>query len=173
MVKAKKDADSLRQKMVEMQRKTYCVNCKDHTAWTSTFHRFLASRSWAHLRVTFNIYHNTFKSAFWEDIPKFFESWYREALGCIHDYAVDSNRFFAMALMRDVRWYNEDSWGYAYGVARVFTWRSEIDLGDIAKRHFEQHYPTFKIQYSLSEFVQKYLEFFNENAMNALIGILH
>ena len=166
MAKAKNDAVVLRQKMVEMHRNSYCVKCKNHTAWTSTFHRFLASRSWAHLNMTFVIYHKTFGRAFWADIPKFFNIWYTEALVSIHQYAVDSNAFFARALMRDVQRYNYDSWGYAYGVARVFTWRSEIDLGDIDKA-FKKYYSK-----TLSEHVQKYVGAYGGYAENALLGIL-
>jgi len=169
VAKAKNDAAFLRQKMVEMQTNSYCVKCKNHTA---TFHRILASRSWAHLKVTFAVYYKTFGRPFRADIPKFFEGWYTEALTCIHLYAVDSNRFFARALRRDVKMYQNNSWGYAYGVARVFTWRSEIDLGDIVK--------TFKRQYSktktktLSKHVWYYtLGFLNADATRALVAILH
>ena len=77
---------------------------------------------------------------------------------------MDSNLFFAQALKRDLEWCDHAlSWGYAYGVARVFTWRSEIDLGDIAKA-FKNEYSTI-----LMEHVKKYI---GGDAKNALIGIL-
>ena len=101
-----------------------------------------------------------------EDIPKVFEywSWYKTALLSIYQYAMDSNVFFAQALERDVRDFEGGtSWGYTYGVARVFVWRSEIDLGDIAKAFEEKYWKT------LTGHVRKNI---GGDAKNALISIL-
>ena len=181
--KATDDAATLRQKFKEMEANSrqylicsYCngfnpKGCKDfctikHGNWGVSFHGILASRSWVQLKRTFEIYQKKYGSSFDEDIPKVLEywSWYHKTLLSIYQYAMDSNTFFAMALKRDVHNFEGGtSWGYTYGVARVFTWRSEIDLGDIAQ--------TFEKKYSktLLGHVEKNIE---GDAKEALIGIL-
>ena len=186
--KATNDAATLREKFKEMEANSkqylkcmYCNNyehhiydlkdCKDfctikHGNWQVSFHGILASRSWVQLKRTFEIYQKKYGSSFDEDIPKVLEywSWYHKTLLSIYQYAMDSSTFFAMALKRDVHNFEGGtSWGYTYGVARVFTWRSEIDLGDIVKAFEKKYSQTLleHVQYSISG-----------DAKNALIGIL-
>jgi len=186
VAKAEKDAATLRQTLeeVQMTSKQYgkCIGCcsywlvsgcsfpsckeycPKYKSWASSFHLILASRSWAHLKKTFEIYKEKNGHDFDTDIPEVFEYWYTEALSSIYQYAMDSNIFFAKALKRDVDWCSyATSWGYAYGVARVFAWRSEIDLGDIAKA-FEDEYSK-----TLLEHVKKSIGGY---AKDALVGIL-
>ena len=94
----------------------------------STFHRILTTRSWAQLKRTFEIYRRKYGADF--DRPQ--KNWYEKTVWAIHQFAMDSDVFFAIALHRDL---SHSSTGYTYGASRVFTWRSEIDLGNIAKAH--------------------------------------
>ena len=181
--KATNDAATLRQKFKEMEANSrqylicmYCTNldlegCKDfctmkHNKWRVSFNKILATRSWVQLKKTFEIYQRKYGSNFDVDIPKVLEPWYwyHKTLLSIYQYAMDSSTFFAMALKRDVHNFEGGtSWGYTYGVARVFTWRSEIDLGDIVIAFEKKYSQTLleHVQYSISG-----------DAKNALIGIL-
>ena len=93
---------------------------------------------------------------------KEYEYWYQETLWAIFQYAMDPDLFFAKALNRDIGRL-KPAWRNLYGIARVFAWRSEIDLGDIAK--------AFKAKYqvSLEKYVQKHIEGY---AKDTLLGIL-
>ena len=190
MTKAKKDAATLRQNFEDMRKNDdeykYCESCwynpqlekdkpiwfhrcehfckKEHKSRASSIHHILAWRSWIHLKETFKIYKREYSIDFDADIYSDWED-YTEALLAIYQYAMNSNLFFAKALARDVYWCDQDSsWGYVYGVARVFVWRSEIDLGDIEEA-FDAVYST-----TLLGYVKKYI---SGDAKDALIGILH
>ena len=143
MAQAKKDAATLRQ----------------HKSGTSSVN-ILASRSWVQLKETFKIYKKKYSKKFDADIQS---SWYKVAISAIYQYAMESNTFFANALERDVV-RNIHGWRYAYGVARVFTWRAEIDLGDIAKAYWLKRWRETLVE-SVKDYVGGYAE-------NTLIGIL-
>ena len=128
-----------------------CVRLKASLKSVSaTVHDLLASRSWIQLKKTFEMYKLMFGHDFDADISKDFDHWYSKALSSIYQYAVNPNLYFAQALERDVEWCQKEvSWGYAYGVARVFTWRSEIDLGDIAEAFKNEYKKTLSEQVKL------------------------
>jgi len=146
----------------------YLIKCQvfcvvKHQPLASAVHHILASRSWVQLKETFKIYKKEYSVDFHADV---YSTWdyYKKTVWAIYQYAMDANTFFAQALERDVhKFEGGTSWGYTYGVARVFTWRSEIDLGDIAQ--------TFEKKYSktLLGHVEKNIE---GDAKEALIGIL-
>jgi len=146
VAQAKKDAATLRQ--LESR--------------ASSVHYILASRSWVQLKETFKIYENKYSIKFDPDIPN---GWYKEAISAIYQHAMDANTFFAKALERDVFWCQTQYWDNDYGVARVFTWRAEIDLGDISKAY----YSVKKWRETLVENVKILV---NGYAENTLIGIL-
>ena len=148
MAQAKKDAATLRQHSFET---------------ASSVNHILASRSWIQLKETFKIYKNKYSKTFEADINF---GWYAEVITAIYQYAMDSNTFFAKALERDVYWCQTFlNWANDYGVARVFTWRAEIDLGDISKAY----YSVKKWRETLVENVKILV---NGYAENTLIGIL-
>jgi len=134
--------------------------------WTSRakFHRILVSRSWIQLKKTFEIFEEKYGSNFEQRIIQLFTDRYQDTLKAIYQYAMDSNTFFAEALYRDLNHVYSSSWRYTYGVARVFTWRSEIDLGDIAAA-FQDKY-----KISLVNYVKKETR---GSVENALVGILN
>ena len=193
VAKAKEDAATLRQKFQEMRKRygpykrcKRCSSggydlhadcsrfCRDYKPLPLAVHDILASRSWIHLKETFKIYKKEYKKSFAADIhppksvhPTSTPDWtdYTNALLAIYDYAYNSNTFFAKALKRDIFLCEDDlrGWSYAYSVARIFVWRSENDLGDIAKA-FRRKYSK-----SLVGYVQKWLSW---DAKHALMGIL-
>ena len=98
-------------------------------------------------------------------MSRVFKGDYRDTLKAIYQYAMDSNTFFAMALHRDLdSFHSVGKWGGTYGASRVFTWRSEIDLGDIAAA-FQKKYKTPLVKYVRDE-VRGWAE-------DALVGILN
>ena len=95
---------------------------------------------------------------------------YKEAIAAIYQYTMDSNTFFAKALKRDVYLsQNGFYWKWAYGAARVFTWRAENDLGDIAKTYYWTSYDDLTSGETLVENVKDSIVGWAEDA---LIGIL-
>ena len=162
MAQAHKDAATLRQ---------------DKSRGSSVYH-ILASRSWVQLKETFKIYKNTYSEDFVADVQeKIFyvqSSWYKEAISAIYQYAMDSNTFFAISLFRDLIRPHKipcQGWGRAYGVARVFTWRAENDLGDIAKAYVTLRvtFPDAPKKETLVKSVERFTEGWPETT---LIGIL-
>ena len=91
---------------------------------------------------------------------------YEYAISAIYQYAMDSNTFFAKILVRDVGLsQNGLVWGWAYGAARVFTWRAENDLGDIAEAYYYAYYPWNTLVYYVKDNIAGWAE-------DALVGIL-
>ena len=91
---------------------------------------------------------------------------YEYAISAIYQYAMDSNTFFAKILVRDVGLsQNGLVWGWAYGAARVFTWRAENDLGDIAKVYYWTYTPRGTLVGDVKDLIVGY-------AGNTLVGIL-
>jgi len=137
----------------------------------TVFHFILSTRSWAQLKTAFNFYDEYHgKNAFYKDasrtsknIEGYPDKSYARLLQAIYQYAIDPDMFFAEALHTDLEWISAASWGPAMGVARVFTWRSEIDLGNIAKAF------NIKYQKSLVEYVQDHA---SGDAKATLLGIL-
>ena len=114
-------------------------------------HRILTSRSWVQLKKTFEIFEEIYGTTFEQRMSRVFKGDYRDTLKAIYQYAMDSNTFFAMALHRDLdSFHSVGKWGGTYGVSRVFTWRSEIDLGDIAAA-FQKKYKTPLVKYVRDE----------------------
>ena len=154
MAQAKRDAATLRQ----------------HKSRDSSLRHILATRSWVQLKATFKIYKKKYSIQFDTDINsdiKWQWKWYTVAISAIYQYAMDSNTFFAKALIRDVfecdRLYASP--GYALGVARVFTWRAEMDLGGITKAYKRIHW------WTLVGDVKKVI-IFEQDDINILVGIL-
>ena len=184
LAKAKTDAATLGQKFQEMQMNSRqyqkCERCTDydiegcqefctikHRNWLASFHDILVSRSWVQLKKTFEIYKEKHGRNVAADIPKVFDywSWYKKALLSIYQYTMDSNGFFAEALARDMYWFDRDaSWAHVYSTARVFAWRSEIDLGDIATAFSN------KYRMTLSEYIMTYVR---GDSKSTLFSILH
>jgi len=124
----------------------------------------LTARSWAHLKTTFDSYAEiSGTDSFKRHLLEYTSGYYQKTVLAIYQYAMDSDFFFAKALRRDLKYINRNSWGYAKGVARVFTWRSEIDLGNIA-----QAYQNFYHK-SLVKHVKYYAK---GDAEDTLVGIL-
>ena len=153
MAQAKRDAATLRQHKSRNKNKSV--------------HHILASRSWVQLKETFKIYKKKYSKQFDVDInsdikPEWVD--YKVAILTIYQYAMDGSiLFFARALLRDVYWCTPLYLAYDKGIARVFIWRAEMDLGGIAKDYaLMQGWP-------LAGLV-KYC--FDEDATNTLVGIL-
>ena len=124
----------------------------------------LASRSWDQLKKTFEMYREDYGTKFGTSVKiQGYENWYKATLLAIFQYAMDPNLFFAKALKRDIG-RETPTWENFYGVARVFAWRSEIDLEDIA------HAFEVKYQKSLEKYIRKYIQ--EEYAKNTLLCIL-
>jgi len=142
--------------------KDFCEN--GYKPRRNSIHHILAKQSYLHLQETFYIYKEEYSVDFDADIYSVWD-WHKVTLKAIYQYAMDPNVFFAQALKRDVRKFEGGtSWGYTYGVARVFALRSEIDLGDIAQA-FEDEYDM-----TLSEYVMTYI---GGDSKNTLFSILH
>jgi len=125
----------------------------------------LTQRSWAHLKATFDFYSENYgEDSFYGDVVKYTPrgDW-RKTILAIYQYALDTDLFFAQALHRDLYRINNHAWGYAHGVGRVFAWRSEIDLGNIAQA-FENEYSEPLVNY-VKDYARGY-------AKDALVGIL-
>ena len=127
-------------------------------------HKILTTRSWVQLKKTFETFEEVYGTTFEQRMSRVFKGDYRDTLKAIYQYAMDSNTFFAMALHRDLDKFHSAKWGGTYGVSRVFSWRSEIDLGDIAAA-FQKKYKTPLVKYVRDE-VEGWSEV-------ALVGILN
>ena len=115
------------------------------------------------------MYKNKYSKTFEADINF---GWYAEVITAIYQYAMDSNTFFAKALERDlIRPFQIPTigWGYAYGVARVFTWRAENDLGDIAKAYYRATFPDLPSGETLVESVKKFTDGYPENTLICIL----
>jgi len=141
IARAKKDAATLNDAITQDQKQLRYV---------------LTGRSWAHLKKTFEIFEQVYDDHFDMRVKKQFSSWYKTALLSIYQYAMDPHVFFAYALKRDLYYGRQWSFGYLgykgerYGMARVFSWRSEIDLGNIAEAFKDE----FRI--TMKKYIQKY-----------------
>jgi len=152
--KAKSDASSLHSSLAKI----------GNSASHAEIHQILASRSWIQLKKTFEIFEKEYGTTFEQRVTQLFTDRYRDTLKAIYQYAMDSNTFFAEALHRDLGYVHSSSWRYTYGVSRVFTWRSEIDLGDIAAAFLK------KYKRSLENYVKSEVRGW---AKTALVGILN